>query len=167
MIVLGIVGWSGSGKTTLIEAVIPHLVAASLDVATVKHAHHRFDMDRPGKDSYRHRAAGARQTLVVSDTRWALLTEEAQPPLADLIGRLAPADIVLVEGYRGEAFDKLEVWREERGGDVLYPEDNHIQAVISDTVNLPAPLDARPLLPLGDPEAVAHYIKGLTAGEAQ
>ena len=165
MMVLGVVGWSGSGKTTLIEAVIPHLVESGLDVATVKHAHHRFDMDRPGKDSYRHRAAGARQTLVVSDTRWALLTEEAQPPLAALIDRLAPADIVLVEGYRGAAFDKLEVWREGRGGDVLYPSDEHILALISDAETPPAPLDGRPLLPLGDPSAVAHYIKGRIPGE--
>ena len=163
---IGIVGWSGAGKTTLVEAVIADLVASGLRVATVKHAHKRFDMDREGKDSFRHRAAGARQVLVTSPDRWALLTEHAgEPPpsLESALDLLDPTDLVLVEGYKGADIDKIEVWRSGRGGDPLWAEDGRVVAVASDVaeVALPAPLAGRPLLPLDDPKAVAAYIRGM------
>ena len=166
MRVIGIVGWSGAGKTTLIEAVIADLVGSGLRVATIKHAHKRFDMDREGKDSFRHRAAGARQVLVTSPDRWALLTEHAGAPPPGLdaaLGLLEPADVVLVEGYKGADIEKIEVWREGRGGDPLWPEDSRVVAVASDVaeVELPAPLAGRPLLSLDDPPAVAAYIRAV------
>jgi molybdopterin-guanine dinucleotide biosynthesis protein B len=115
--VLGIVGWSGSGKTTLLTALIPLLRARGLSVSTVKHAHHGFDMDRPGKDSYRHRAAGAHEVLVATAQRWALLHEVdgPEPDLPALLSRLAPVDLVLVEGFKTHAFPKLEVHRPALG----------------------------------------------------
>ena len=163
---IGIVGWSGAGKTTLVEAVISDLVASGLRVATVKHAHKRFDMDREGKDSFRHRAAGARQVLVTSPDRWALLTEHAgdpPPSLEAALDLLDPTDLVLVEGYKGADIDKIEVWRSGRGGDPLWVEDGRVVAVASDVaeVALPAPLAGRPLLALDDPKAVAAYIRGM------
>jgi len=165
MITLGIVGWSGAGKTTMLEAAIRLLVAEGLRVATIKHAHKRFDMDRPGKDSHRHREAGARQVLVTSPNRWALLTEhanEAPPSLEDALARLDPADVVLVEGYKGAEIDKIEVWRSAHGGAPLWPEDRRIVAVATDSAAdaLPAPLQGRPVLPLGDPAAIAAFIGG-------
>lgn len=163
---IGVVGWSGSGKTTLIEGVIARLVASGLDVATIKHAHKRFDMDREGKDSFRHRAAGARQVLVTSPDRWALLTEHAgapPPTLDETLRLLGPADLVLVEGYKGADIDKIEVWREGRGGDPLWPGDPRVRAVATDVPpgDLPAPLDGRPRLDLDDPAGVATYIQGM------
>lgn len=163
---VGIAGWSGSGKTTFIESAIAALVRHGVRVATIKHAHKRFDMDREGKDSHRHRTAGAHQVLVTSPDRWALLTEHgpsAQPDLKTAIGLLDPADVVLVEGYRGSAIDKIEVWRTGRGGDPLWPTDPCVIAVASDAAaaDLPAPLSGRPLLSLDDPEAAAAYIQSL------
>ncbi len=159
MTVIGVVGWSGSGKTTLIEAILPRLRGAGLRVSTVKHAHHGFDMDRPGKDSHRHRMAGAEETLVVSGTRWALL-HEAQgpaPPLAALLDRLAPVDLVLVEGFKTYPFAKLEVHRPALGKPEIWPEERRIVALAAN-----APLPAAPgrpaLLPLDDPEAVALWV---------
>ncbi len=113
MRVLGIAGWSGAGKTTLIEAVLPALRAAGLAVSTVKHAHHGAELDRPGKDSWRHREAGAREVLVASPGRWALMHEEpgAEPDLPALLARMSPVDLVLVEGFRRYPFPKLEVHR--------------------------------------------------------
>ena len=161
--VIGVVGWSGAGKTTLIEGVIARLAADGLSVATIKHAHKRFDMDREGKDSWRHRAAGARQTLVTSPDRWALLTEhagEAPPSLDEALALLAPADIVLVEGYRGGDLPKIEVWRPGHGGPPIWPDDDRVIAVAStvDPQAPPAPLNGRPLLPLDAPAAVVAYL---------
>ncbi len=161
--VIGIVGWSGSGKTTLLEGVVRHLAATGQRVSTIKHAHRRFDMDRPGKDSYRHRVAGAGQVLVLSPDRSALLTEhrgQPEPSLADALAMLAPTDIVLIEGYRGAAIDKIEVWRAAHGGDPLYGSDARVVAVASDAAPgaLPAPLGATTLLPLNAPEVVARFI---------
>lgn len=163
---IGIAGWSGAGKTTFVEGAIAALVERGLSVATIKHAHKRFDMDREGKDSHRHRTAGARQVLVTSPDRWALLTEHGpsgQPNLDEALGLLNPADVVLVEGYRGGAIDKIEIWRTGRGGDPLWPNDPRVIAVASDAAldALPAPLGDRPLLPLDDPAAAATYIQGL------
>jgi len=163
MKVLGIVGWSGSGKTALLVAILPLLRARGLTVSTVKHVHHGFDIDRPGKDSYRHREAGAHEVLVASGTRWALLHEllGEEPPLPVMLAKLDPVDLVLVEGYKTHPFPKLEVYRPAVGKPPIWPEDPDIQAVASDQpIDQPGfpPLDGRPLLPLNDPAAVSTWI---------
>ena len=157
MDVLGLVGWSGSGKTTLLVALLPLLRAHGLRVSTVKHAHSGFDMDHPGKDSFRHRAAGAHEVLVASSARWAVLheVEGAEPSLADLLGRLDPVDLVLVEGFKSHPYPKLEVHRPSLGKAALWPGDPAILAVASD-VKLPG--CTVPRLPLGHPETVADWI---------
>jgi molybdopterin-guanine dinucleotide biosynthesis protein B len=157
MRVLGLAGWSGAGKTTLIEAMLPRLRARGLRVSTIKHTHHGFDIDRPGKDSYRHRAAGAQEVLVAGDRRWALLHEVdgPEPSLADLLTRLAPVDLVLVEGFKATATAKLEVHRTALGQPPLWPGRPEIFAVASDA---PLPGCDRPVLPLGDPEAIVAWV---------
>jgi molybdopterin-guanine dinucleotide biosynthesis adapter protein len=154
--VLGIVGWSGSGKTTLLTRLIPLLRARGLTVSTVKHTHHGFDMDRPGKDTFRHREAGAHEVLVASGTRWALLHEVVgpEPGLPELLTHMHPVDLVLVEGYKGHPFPKLEVHRPALGKPPIWPEQPDIVAVATD-----APVAAgRLILPLNDPAAVAAWI---------
>ncbi len=160
MKVVGIVGWSGSGKTTLVEAVIPVLIADGLTVSTVKHAHHGFDMDRPGKDTHRHRQAGAHEVLVAAAARWALLHEIVgpEPTLPDLLCRLAPVDLVLVEGFKTHPFPKLEVHRPAIGKPPIWPADPDIIAVASDQV---LQADGRKLLPLNQPVRVAEWLRGL------
>lgn len=157
MKVLGIVGWSGSGKTTLVTAILPLLRRAGLRVSTVKHTHHDFDMDRPGKDSFRHRQAGAHEVLIASGTRWALLHEldGPEPALSELLTRLDPVDLVLVEGYKTHPVPKLEVHRPALGKPALWPDMADVIAVASD-----ADLDIgqRTMLPLNQPEAVATWI---------
>jgi molybdopterin-guanine dinucleotide biosynthesis adapter protein len=154
--VLGIVGWSGSGKTLLVTRLIPLLRAAGLTVSTVKHAHHGFDMDRPGKDTYRHREAGAHEVLVAAGTRWALLHEVVgpEPALPDLLKRMQQVDLVLVEGYKTHPFPKLEVHRPALGKSPIWPDQPDIVAVASDRA---VPTDRR-LLPLNDPQAIAGWI---------
>ena len=134
MKVFGVAGYSGSGKTTLIERVLPRLLARGLRVSVVKHTHHDFDLDRPGKDSHRHRVAGAHEVLLASDRRFAILHEtHAEPPLlAALLSRLDECDLVLVEGYKREAIPKLEVHRAATAKPWLYPDDDAILAVASD-----------------------------------
>ena len=157
--ILGIVGWSGSGKTMLIERVLPLLRARGLSVSTVKHAHHGFDMDRPGKDSFRHRAAGAAETLVISDSRWVLLAEAtAPPPLETLLERMASVDLVLVEGFKSHPFPKLEVYRAALGKPPLWPTDPGVIAVATDVLPAASATGARHFLPLADPAAVAAWI---------
>ncbi|HXT82699.1 MAG TPA: molybdopterin-guanine dinucleotide biosynthesis protein B [Acetobacteraceae bacterium] len=157
MKVLGIVGWSGSGKTTLLVSVLPLLRARGLIVSTVKHTHHGFDMDRPGKDTYRHREAGAHEVLVASGTRWALLHEIAgpEPGLSELLGRLDQVDIVLVEGFKSHPFPKLEVHRPALAKPPIWPEVPDVVAVASDT---DLEVGARTLLPLDRPGIVAAWI---------
>ena len=157
MKLLGITGWSGSGKTTLLTALIPVLATHGLSVSTVKHAHHDFDLDQPGKDSWRHRAAGAQEVLIAAGRRWALLHENhgPEPDLADLLPRLAPVDLVLVEGYKASPHPKLEVHRPSLGKPPIWPGRTDIIAVASDT-----PLQGcdRLCLPLSDPPAIAAWI---------
>jgi molybdopterin-guanine dinucleotide biosynthesis adapter protein len=161
MKVLGIVGWSSSGKTTLLTAILPLLRAAGLKVSTVKHTHHHFDMDRPGKDSYRHREAGAHEVLVVSGTRWALLHEldGPEPSLATLLGKLDPVDLVLIEGYKSHTFPKLEVHRRALGKPPIWPDAPDVVAIATDVepdIGLNA--DGRTVLPLNRPDCVAAWI---------
>ncbi len=157
MKVLGVVGWSGSGKTTLLTAMLPLLRAAGLSVSTVKHVHHNFDMDRPGKDSYRHREAGAHEVLVASGTRWALLHEldGPEPSLSALLTKLDPVDLVLVEGYKSHPFPKLEVHRPSLAKPPIWPDASDVIAVASDAVLDIAPLE---LLPLNHPERVTAWV---------
>ncbi len=143
MRVIGLAGWSGAGKTTLIEKLIPELRRRGLSVSTLKHAHHAFDMDRPGKDSHRHREAGAAQVLVASEQRLALLTElrDGPPPrLGDLLPMFAPVDILLIEGFRSDAHPKIEIHRAANGKPLRYPDDPQICALISDLSPPPGPL---------------------------
>jgi molybdopterin-guanine dinucleotide biosynthesis protein B len=157
MKVFGFAGWSGSGKTTLIEKLIPRFVDAGLSVSLIKHAHHTFDVDQPGKDSYRHRHAGAAEVLVTSSRRWVLMHElrgAAEPPFEEQLKRLSPCDIVIVEGFKHAPIPKLEVWRRETGEPLLHPNDPHIVAVASD-----AKISTRlPLLELNDDGAIASFI---------
>ncbi len=157
MKVLGIVGWSGSGKTTLLTALLPLLRARGLTVSTVKHTHHGFDMDRPGKDTFRHREAGALEVLVASNTRWALLHEVGgtEPTLPELLARMQPVDLVLVEGFKTHPFAKLEVHRPVLGKPPIWHSNPDVVAVATDA---PLARCERTLLPLNDPAAVAAWL---------
>jgi molybdopterin-guanine dinucleotide biosynthesis protein B len=135
MKVIGLAGWSGAGKTTLLTRVIPQLVGEGLKVSTMKHAHHAFDMDIPGKDSWRHREAGASEVLVASAKRFALLHElrdEEEPKLASLLTRLSPVDLVIVEGFKFEAHPKIEVCRVANDKPFLHVQDPHILGLVTD-----------------------------------
>jgi len=135
MRIFGLAGWSGSGKTTLMTALIPQFVARGLKVSTIKHAHHAFDVDQPGKDSWRHRQAGASEVMVMSARRWALMHElrgEPEPELDDILPRITPVDLLLVEGFKWHPHPKIEVHRPSLGRPPLYPGDAHIIAVACD-----------------------------------
>jgi molybdopterin-guanine dinucleotide biosynthesis protein B len=156
--VLGIVGWSGSGKTTLLVAILPLLRASGLTVSTIKHAHHGFDMDKPGKDSHRHRLAGAHEVLIASSRRWALLHEVdgPEPELPDLLAHLEPVDLVLVEGFKSHPFPKLEVFRPTLGKPSLWNNEPQVVAVASDAT---PDIGSRILLPLNQPHTIATWIQ--------
>jgi molybdopterin-guanine dinucleotide biosynthesis protein B len=158
MRIFGLAGWSGSGKTTLLTRLIPALVARGIAVSTVKHAHHEFDLDQPGKDSWRHREAGAREVLVSSSTRWALMHEHRgvrEPGLAELIRHMTPVDLLLVEGFKREPLPKLEIHRPLLGKPLLCREDPDIVAVASDE---PVPGLNLPRFALEDVAAIAGFI---------
>jgi molybdopterin-guanine dinucleotide biosynthesis protein B len=162
MRIFGFAGWSGSGKTTLIEQVIPRLVARGLRVALIKHAHHWFDVDRLGKDSYRHRQAGCTEVLITSGVRWALMHELRGDPeltMDEALARLSPCDLALVEGYKTAPIPKLEIWRADIGKPPLHPGDPHILAIATDSPErLPrGAADRLPLLNLGDFDAIATF----------
>ena len=133
--VFGFAGYSGSGKTTLIEQLIPYFTQRGLRIALIKHAHHDFDIDQPGKDSFRHRKAGAAEVLITSDQRWALMHElegAPEPDLAEHLARLSPCDLVLVEGFKRAVLPKLEIHRAANAKPLLFTQDPHIIAVASD-----------------------------------
>lgn len=158
MRIIGLAGWSGSGKTTLITKLIPCLRARGLRVSTLKHAHHGFDLDKPGKDSFVHRESGATEVIISSAKRWAILHElrgEEEWNMVDLVAKMSPVDLVLVEGFKRDAFPKLEVHRTANGKPLLYPDDSHIVAVACDT-----PLsDVKiPLVDLNEIDAIADLL---------
>jgi molybdopterin-guanine dinucleotide biosynthesis protein B len=158
---IGLAGWSGSGKTTLLVKLLPVLIARGRSVSTLKHAHHAFDVDQPGKDSFNHRLAGAHEVLISSKRRWALMHElrtAAEPTLAELVPHLSPVDLVIVEGFKTESHAKLEVHREALGKPLLYPDDPYIVAIASDRRPASAPL---PFAALDDVEAVAELVDEL------
>lgn len=166
MKIFGFAGYSGSGKTTLIEKLIPLFVQQDLRVSLIKHAHHAFDVDQPGKDSFRHRHAGCTEVLITSSRRWALMHElrgADEPGLTEQIRHLSPCDLVLVEGFKRERIPKLEVYRAGVGDSLLYSGDGNIVAVASD-----AKVDTElPQFDLNQPEPIAGFILrhvGLKAG---
>ena len=157
MKIFGVTGWKNSGKTGLMERLITEFTARGLTVSSIKHAHHSFDIDHPGRDSYRHRDAGARQVLLASRNRWALMHElrdEDEPSLGDLLKQLSPVDLVLIEGYKRDRHPKIEAHRKETGQPLIAPEDETIVAVASDTS---VAID-RPVLDLNDTAAIANFI---------
>lgn len=155
MRVIGLAGWSGAGKTTLLTKLIPLLTAKGLSVSTLKHAHHAFDVDRPGKDSHEHRQAGAREVLISSGRRWALMHElqdEPEATFGSLLRKLAPVDLVIVEGFKREPHRKFEVHRTANGKPPLHPDNPTIVAIASDAA---FPAAGRPVVHLDDVPAIA------------
>jgi molybdopterin-guanine dinucleotide biosynthesis protein B len=158
MRIIGLAGWSGSGKTTLLAKTIPRLVARGCTVSTVKHAHHSFDVDTPGKDSHVHRMAGATEVLVASGRRWALMHElrdEPEPSIYDLLPKLSPVDLVLIEGFKAARHARIEVYRQEVGKPPLHPCDPQIAGVVSDT---PFPDAGRPVVHIDDIDGVVELV---------
>ncbi len=157
MRIFGFAGYSGSGKTTLIEKLIPLFVQKGLQVSLIKHAHHTFDVDQAGKDSYRHRHAGCTEVLVTSSRRWALMHElhgAPEPGLHEQIRQLSPCDLLLVEGFKHAIIPKLEIYRAQTGESMLHPHDDNIVAVASD-----AKVDTRlPQFDLSAPHPIADFI---------
>jgi molybdopterin-guanine dinucleotide biosynthesis protein B len=158
MRIIGLAGWSGSGKTTLIKKLIPCLIARGSSVSTLKHAHHGFDLDQPGKDSFFHRAAGATEVIISSARRWAILHELREEPewdLLALVAKMSPVDLVLVEGFKRDAFPKLEIHRAANGKPLIHPDDPHIVAIAADIV---LPQAKIPVIDLNNVEAIADLL---------
>lgn len=158
MRIIGLAGWSGSGKTTLIKKLIPRLIGRGVKVSTLKHAHHGFDLDQPGKDSFFHRAAGATEVIISSAKRWAILhelREEAEWDLPALVVKMSPVDLVLVEGFKRDAFPKLEIHRAANDKPLIYPEDPHIVAIASDVA---LPQAKIPVIDLDDVDSIANVL---------
>lgn len=157
MKIFGFAGWSGSGKTTLVKAVIPALISQGLKVSTIKHTHHNFDIDKPGKDSFEHRTAGAHEVVITGAARWALLHEnrgEPEPDIDAMLARMSPVDLVLIEGFKSYSHPKMEVFRPDVGKPMLCGDDRSIVAVAS-TVSLDVTI---PQIDLDDIDAVADFV---------
>jgi molybdopterin-guanine dinucleotide biosynthesis protein B len=157
--IFGLAGWSGSGKTTLMAKLLPELIRVGIRVSTIKHAHHAFDIDRPGKDSWQHRMAGATEVMVASANRWALMHElrgAPEPDLDALVGRMTQVDLLLVEGFKRHAHDKLEVFRRANAKPLLHLEDARIVAIATAD---PLPEAQVPILDLDDAPAIAGFIR--------
>jgi molybdopterin-guanine dinucleotide biosynthesis protein B len=168
MRIIGLAGWSGSGKTTLITKLIPRLTARGLRISTLKHAHHGFDLDQPGKDSFMHRTAGATEVIVSSARRFAVLHELRDEPewdLPALVGKMSPVDLVLVEGFKRDAFPKVEIHRAANGKPLIQPDDTYIVAIASDTA---LPQATVPVVDLDDIDAIADLVlaRAVPLGEA-
>lgn len=158
----GLAGWSGSGKTTVMVRLLPELIGRGYRVSTIKHAHHNFDVDQPGKDSHRHRVAGATEVMVSSGNRWALMHELRGAPefqVPDLLAQMAPVDLVLIEGFKRAPYPKLEIYRPHVGKPLLAPDDPNIVAVATDDAEGLA-LDGRPCLPIDGYSQMADFIEG-------
>ena len=158
MRVIGLAGWSGAGKTTLLKKLIPELRARGVSVSTIKHAHHSFDVDKPGKDSWEHRQAGAHEVLIASGARWALMHELRDEPewsLRDLMGKLADVDIVIVEGFKTGPHPRIEIFRAENGKPYMHPGDDGIVALAT---NAPAPDAKIPVAQIDDIAAIADLV---------
>ncbi len=161
MRIIGLAGWSGSGKTTLLAKIIPRLVARGYTVSTIKHAHHSFDVDTPGKDSHVHRMAGATEVLVGSARRWALiheLREDREPSIDDLLLKMSPVDLVLIEGFKAARHTRIEVYRRDVGKPPLHPDNPGIAGIISDT---PFPDAGRPVVHIDDIEGAVDMVLAL------
>jgi molybdopterin-guanine dinucleotide biosynthesis protein B len=157
MKIFGFAGWSGSGKTTLIERVVPLLTTRGLTVSLIKRAHHEFDVDQPGKDSYRHRHAGCSEVMLSSSVRWALMHElrgSAELTLDELVARMSPCDLLIVEGFKRQPIPKIEVFRSANGKVPLYPDDPHVVAIATD-VRIDSPL---PQFALDDVAQIADFV---------
>ena len=157
MKIYGIAGYKNSGKTDLMERLVAHFTAQGLTVSTIKHAHHRVDLDQPGKDSYRHREAGAQEVLLASSTRWALMHElraAGEPPLSELLAKLSPVDLVLVEGFKHDPHPKIEAHRAETGQPLFSLADPSVRAIASDI----RPETALPVFDLNDTQGIADFI---------
>jgi molybdopterin-guanine dinucleotide biosynthesis adapter protein len=158
MRVIGLAGWSGSGKTTLLAKIIPCLIARGYTVSTVKHAHHDFEVDKPGKDSHVHRMAGATEVLVGSSRRWALIHElrdAPEPSICDLLAKMAPVDLVVIEGFKTARHTRIEVYRDEVGKPPLHPNDPQIAGIVSD---VPFPDAGRPVVRIEDINGVVELV---------
>lgn len=159
MRVIGLAGWSGAGKTTLLSRLVPHLIGEGARVSVMKHAHHEFDLDKPGKDSWVHRQAGATQVLISSAKRWALMNElrgAPEPSLFELLTKMAPVDYVIIEGFKAQGHRKIEIYRAENAKPLMFPNDPNIIAVAADTR-----VESRlPVLGLNDIPAIADFVKG-------
>jgi molybdopterin-guanine dinucleotide biosynthesis adapter protein len=156
MKVYGVIGWKNSGKTSLMERLVANITGRGFSVSTVKHVHHAVDLDQPGKDTFRHRQAGAQEVVLASADRFALMVEHRgpEPELATILARLAPVDLVLVEGYKRDTHRKVEVWRDATGQPLIQPSDPLVRAVATDAIlDLPVPV-----LDLNDTAAVADFI---------
>ena len=156
MRVYGIIGWQNSGKTTLVEILVREITSRGFTVSTVKHAHHDVDLDRPGKDTHRHRQAGAQEVILASGKRMFIMVEHRveEPSLQQVLSRLAPVDLVLIEGYKRDDHAKIEVWREATGQPLIQTDDPSVRAVASDA----ALTLSVPLLDLNDPASIADFI---------
>ena len=160
MNVFGVVGWKNSGKTGLMERLVAEFVSRGMSVSTLKHAHHSFDVDHEGKDSHRHRVAGATEVLLSSRNRWALMHElrdEDEPTLEELLSKLSPVDLVLVEGYKRDRHPKVEAHRAETRNPLIATDDNTVRAIASDSG---AMAEGRPTFDLNDTKAIADFIAG-------